>query len=92
MTQGLGSIHERSDSIDPAAAIHTLYAALLEKGYDPIRQIAHFLLTGDPTYITSHRGARTLASSLERDELIEFLLQFYLQVDEIGGQETNGVS
>jgi uncharacterized protein (UPF0297 family) len=55
-----------------------VYEALREKGYDPIRQIAHFLLTGEPAYITAHRGARTLVHRLERDEVVEELLRHYL--------------
>lgn len=55
-----------------------IFEALKEKGYDPVRQIAHFLLTGEPTYITAHRGARALAHRLERDEVVEELLRHYL--------------
>lgn len=55
-----------------------IYEALNEKGYDPVRQIAHFLLTGEPTYITAHKGARSLAQKLERDEILEELLRTFL--------------
>lgn len=60
-------------------ALAAIYRALGEKGYDPVRQIAHFLLTGEPTYITAHRDARSLAQRLERDEVIEELLRAYLE-------------
>lgn len=60
------------------AILVQMYEALREKGYDPVRQIAHFLLTGEPTYITAHRGARALCHRLERDEVIEELLRHYL--------------
>ncbi|MDI3316358.1 MAG: IreB family regulatory phosphoprotein [Bacillota bacterium] len=56
-----------------------VYRALQEKGYDPIRQLAFYLLTGEPAYITAHRGARSLATKLERDEVLQFLLRHYLQ-------------
>lgn len=55
-----------------------IYEALQEKGYDPIRQIAHFLLSGEPTYITAHKNARALAGKLERDEVLEEILIVYL--------------
>ncbi|MGI6037153.1 MAG: IreB family regulatory phosphoprotein [Limnochordia bacterium] len=57
-----------------------VYQALLEKGYNPINQLVGYLLSGDPTYITSHRGARTLIRQLERDELLEELVRYYLAV------------
>lgn len=59
--------------------LRAVYEALQEKGYDPIRQIAHFLLTGEPTYITAHKNARSLAQKLERDEVLEALLRAYLR-------------
>lgn len=55
-----------------------IYQALQEKGYDPIRQLAYYLLSGEPTYITAHKGARSLATRLERDEVLEELVRFYL--------------
>lgn len=58
--------------------LRTVYQALLEKGYNPINQLVGYLLSGDPAYITSHQDARTLIRRLERDELLEELLKFYL--------------
>ncbi len=55
-----------------------VYAALQEKGYNPINQLVGYLLSGDPAYITSHNEARILIRRLERDELLEELLRFYL--------------
>ena len=52
---------------------------LQEKGYDPVNQIVGYLLSGDPTYITSHNNARYLILRLERDELIEELVRFYVE-------------
>lgn len=56
----------------------TVNLALIEKGYNPVNQIVGYILSGDPTYITSHRNARSLIRKLERDELLEELVKFYL--------------
>lgn len=56
-----------------------VYEALQEKGYNPINQIVGYLLSGDPAYIPRHKDARNLIRKLERDELIEELVKFYLQ-------------
>ncbi|HIT86281.1 MAG TPA: IreB family regulatory phosphoprotein [Candidatus Coprocola pullicola] len=53
--------------------------ALKEKGYNPVNQIVGYILSGDPTYITSHKNARSLIRKLERDELLEELIQDYLE-------------
>lgn len=55
-----------------------VYQALEEKGYDPTNQFIGYILSGDPTYITSHNNARTLIRQIERDELLEELLKSYL--------------
>lgn len=62
-----------------AAIINSVYQSLKEKGYNPINQIVGYLLSGDPTYITSYNNARGLIRKLERDELIEELVQAYLK-------------
>ena len=56
-----------------------VYRALLAKGYDPITQLTGYVLTGDPTYITSFNNARSLNCRLERDELLEELVRFYVE-------------
>jgi len=56
----------------------TVYSALKEKGYNPINQIVGYILSGDPTYITSHNNARSLIKKLERDELLEELVRAYV--------------
>ena len=56
----------------------TVYAALKEKGYNPINQIVGYLLSEDPTYITNHNNARSLICKIDRDELMQELVQFYL--------------
>lgn len=55
-----------------------VYTALVEKGYNPVNQIVGYILSGDPTYITSHNNARILIRKLERDELLEELVKNYL--------------
>ena len=55
-----------------------IYDALKEKGYDPVSQIVGYILSGDPTYITSHNGARSLITKVETDEILEELVKFYL--------------
>lgn len=61
--------------------ISTVYVALVEKGYNPVSQIVGYLMSGDPTYITSHMGARNLIAKVERDEIIETLLKDYIKVN-----------
>ena len=56
----------------------SVYEALREKGYDPINQIVGYILSEDPTYITNHNHARTLICKIDRDELMQELVQFYL--------------
>ena len=53
-------------------------AALKDKGYEPISQIIGYILSGDPTYITSHNNARALICKVERDELLEEMIKKYL--------------
>lgn len=56
----------------------TVYNSMKEKGYDPVNQIVGYLLSGDPTYITSYKNSRYLISRIERDELLEELVRFYI--------------
>ena len=56
-----------------------VYEALSEKGYDPVSQIVGYIMSGDPTYITSHKGARSLIMKVERDELVEEVLKAYIK-------------
>ena len=56
-----------------------VYDALREKGYNPINQIVGYIMSGDPTYITSYNGARSLIMKVERDELVEELLKAYIE-------------
>ena len=59
----------------------TVYEALTEKGYNPVNQIVGYIMSGDPTYITSHKGARSLIMKVERDELVEELLKGYIRTN-----------
>lgn len=58
--------------------ISQIYNALKEKGYDPVSQIVGYILSGDPTYITSHNGARSLITKVETDEILEEIVKHYL--------------
>ncbi len=57
-----------------------VYLALTEKGYNPVNQIVGYVMSGDPTYITSHNNARSLIMKVERDEIVEELLRTYINV------------
>ena len=56
----------------------SVYAALTEKGYNPVNQIVGYIMSGDPTYITSHKNARAMIMKVERDELVEEMLRAYI--------------
>ena len=58
--------------------LQQVYFALTEKGYNPINQIVGYIMSGDPTYITSHRNARSLIMKVERDEILEELVAAYI--------------
>lgn len=66
------------DKISVSDAIDFVYKALLEKGYNPINQIIGYLLSGDSSYITSHKNARSIIKKFERDELLEEVITHYL--------------
>lgn len=67
------------DTKDHAREImNSVYDALKEKGYNPINQIVGYFLSGDPSYITSHQNARAIITKLERDELLEEIVKYYI--------------
>ncbi len=70
---------ELDKELDVRDIIASVYGALTEKGYNPINQIVGYLMSGDPTYITSHKGARSLIMRAERDEIIEVFLEDYIE-------------
>lgn len=73
---------ERDKSIKAKQILDEVYKALLEKGYNPINQIVGYILSGDPTYITSHNDARNLIRQIERDELLEKMVKHYIGLEE----------
>ena len=70
---------ERDNSIKAKEILKEVYEALSEKGYNPVNQIVGYIMSGDPTYITSHKGARSMIMKVERDELVEELLNEYIK-------------
>ncbi len=74
---------------DMREILASVYASLEEKGYDPKNQIIGYILSGDPTYITSHHDARTLIRQIDRDELLEELLVDYFKGNQIGTPAEN---
>lgn len=80
--QDLGSTQFFSVETEPETGVEkvltTVYEALTEKGYNPVNQIVGYIMSGDPTYITSHKSARSLIMKVERDELVEELLTKYI--------------
>lgn len=78
---------EKEHEKTPKEILIKVYHALQEKGYDPVNQMVGYLISGDPTYITSHQNARALIRRLERDELLEELIKYYIhrQTGEEGG-------
>ena len=59
--------------------LNVVYNAMAEKGYNPVNQIVGYIMSGDPTYITSYKGARSMIMKVERDELVEELLREYIK-------------
>ena len=66
---------EKEQNTRAKEILKEVYSALKEKGYNPINQIVGYILSGDPTYITSHKGARNLIRQVERDELLEKMVE-----------------
>lgn len=73
---------EKNKDIDSKKVLKEVYEALAQKGYNPINQIVGYILSGDPTYITSHNDARNKIRSIERDELLEKLVKYYIGIEE----------
>ena len=59
--------------------VKEVYEALKEKGYNPVSQIVGYIMSGDPTYITSHKNARAVIRKIDRDELLEALVKGYIE-------------
>ena len=73
---------ESGPQISAKDILEIVYKALKEKGYNPVNQIVGYIMSGDPTYITSHNGARSLIMKMERDELVEEMLKTYIEHNE----------
>lgn len=73
---------ERDSSLETKELMKKVYEALVEKGYNPINQIVGYILSGDPTYITSHNDARNLIRKVERDELLEKMVKNYIGLED----------
>ena len=70
---------EAAPQIQAKDILGIVYNALVEKGYNPVNQIVGYIMSGDPTYITSYNGARSLVMKVERDEIVEELLKAYIK-------------
>lgn len=70
---------ESGPQIQAKDILEIVYSALVEKGYNPVNQIVGYIMSGDPTYITSHNNARSLIMKVERDELVEEVLKTYIE-------------
>ena len=68
----------KEQEYDVASILKDVYEALTEKGYNPVSQIVGYIMSGDPTYITSHKNARSLIMKVERDEILEVLFENYI--------------
>ena len=69
----------QDNQLDVSEVLEQVYDALTEKGYNPVNQIVGYIMSGDPTYITSHKSARSLIMKVERDEILELLLSAYIE-------------
>ena len=70
---------ETGPQIQAKDILEIVYNALVEKGYNPVNQIVGYIMSGDPTYITSYNGARSLVMKVERDEIVAELLKAYIR-------------
>ena len=70
---------ETGPQIQAKDILEIVYNALVEKGYNPVNQIVGYIMSGDPTYITSYNGARSLVMKVERDEIVEEFLKAYIR-------------
>ena len=81
----MGDMHDtqiitlQENTANAAQVLEQVYIALTEKGYNPVNQIVGYIMSGDPTYITSHKNARSLIMKVERDELLEEMMAVYIE-------------
>ena len=76
-TQYFRAVQE--NKMDVKEVLKLVYEAMTEKGQNPVNQIVGYVMSGDPTYITSHKSARSLIMKVERDEIVEELLKSYIE-------------
>ena len=76
-TQYFRAVQE--NKMDVKEVLKLVYEAMTEKGYNPVNQKVGYVMSGDPTYITSHKSARSLIMKVERDEIVEELLKSYIE-------------
>ena len=70
---------QKEPELQVSDVLEIVYKAVKEKGYNPVNQIVGYIMSGDPTYITSHNNARSLIMKVERDELVEEVLKTYIE-------------
>lgn len=70
---------EKEPELKVGDILEIVYHALSEKGYNPVNQIVGYIMSGDPTYITSHNNARSLIMKVERDELVEEVIRYFIE-------------
>ncbi len=75
-TQFFDAVQEKK--MDVGQVLGVVYTALTEKGYNPVNQIVGYIMSGDPTYITNHKSARSVIMKVERDEMLEELMSVYI--------------
>ena len=83
MTENFGTtklVPIKDDNSVAASILQHVYQALIAKVYDPVAQLTGYVMTGDPTYITSHENARSLICRLQRDEILEELVRSYFSM------------
>ena len=78
-TQFFSILPEQPSSVQKILSV--VYEALSEKGYDPVNQIVGYIMSGDPTYVTNYKGARSLIMKVERDELVEEIMRSYIRAN-----------
>ena len=76
-TQFFQTVQE--NKMDVSQVLELVYNALSEKGYNPVNQIVGYVMSGERTYITSHKSARSLIMKVERDDILELLLSYYIK-------------
>ena len=70
---------KKEPEVQVKEVLDIVYTAMEEKGYNPVNQIVGYIMSSDPTYITSYKGARSMIMKVERDELVEELLKEYIK-------------